>query len=322
MPDYASQDDALDAALQEMASQISTASAALGKAQAQYATVISGVTDLRDQRDNPPQDKVTPYWGCRAKDQASPTSAQLREAFERWDALIGPLKMSREFEQTLSGKPYDTSVLPEGAIHWPSIKDYTVATLKTWIATVPQGSPVTWHHEPEADMTASAFKTKFDQFYRDVKAIRPDILVAYTAGAYQYRKGKVAADGSYFPAKADIYSVDTYRKGIDDNFNGIKPLPAVEEFATWFKYADQRRQDDPNALLAISEWGRGRINDNPNPNANAQRAAVIPEDRQWLEDNGFWAWLPWLTDHGPGENWVPTDQPSIDALAAVGEAWA
>ena len=199
------------------------------------------------------------------------------------------------------------------------------AEIQAIAAAMPAGSYLTYHHEPEDDMTGVQFVAAFKRVYTRAKAANAAVYVVPVHMAYQWRPGstKVTNNGTggdreikdwIVPAGyADAYGVDLYWQA---STRGSEPDDPVSVGA------------DPRMLrwhgaftglgrpLALTEWG---IDDDQG--VRASRGPAIRASRTWLAAHGFAIVGYWQHD-----NWYlgsagvpPGGYPDPDGVAAYRE---
>jgi hypothetical protein len=88
------------------------------------------------------------------------------------------------------------------------------ATITTLAASMPAGSYLIWHHEPENDMAGTLFTPASQHFYDVAKAANPNLLIGPSYMAYQWRAGQAATTtpDDWWPgiAHCDFLACDAY----------------------------------------------------------------------------------------------------------------
>lgn len=260
--------------------------------------------------------------GGRTKSAANRTNAELRADFAAMNATLGPLAMTRAFEQTLPAAW--ASVSAPGVAEFVSYKNNGgLANFTSFLGSVPANTRMIYYHEPEGptDWPSGAdFVAAFTAEYDMAKSIRPEIPFGMVAGGFQYRNStKNGWDGSYLPPanKVDFYAFDTYRDNTN-TFGEIVPLAQVVEFQRWLSFVQARGK-----ALYITEYGRGVVGAGEMAGTADLRAATMTADYAYLTSLGVRGWMYWYCDFGPdGRPWKFTDQASIDAWSAIAAAEA
>lgn len=244
--------------------------------------------------------------GARAKDTS----------FESMDSTIGPVSASRWFSPgslpATFSRAYSGTAIGAKADVWSSFKDASDANLTAYVKAADPGTKMVLHHEPEGDYSnGAAYVSWFDKERAVIKAANPNMPVVHAAAGYQYRPKGFGADCSYVPKDADIYTIDTYRRTVDD----MVPLAQDDRFQRWLSCIPAGKP------IGITEYGRGIA---PFTNEmNALRAENIAKDAAYLRSNpaGHKAvvWMYWWTTGSDGSNWRFTDQASIDAWKAAAQ---
>lgn len=252
--------------------------------------------------------------GARGK---GPSSQSLTAAFAGAESNLGNLQVTRVFYGTLPAK--HARISDPGVLEIISYKGSGgTANLTAFCRSLTAAGPA-WlakHHEPEGPTDyadGAAFLADWQPDYDVAHSL--GVTFGMIAGGYQYRaNGGNGFDGSYLPARADFYSIDTYRDGsADSGFGAIVTLDQVAEFQRWYTLVKDR-----GAPLAVTEYGRGTVGNGEVASTPQKRVAVLGPDVQWLRDHGFAVFSLWYSNYGPdGRAWCPTDSAWLTAFQAL-----
>ncbi|MGH3502385.1 MAG: hypothetical protein ACRDQA_16075 [Nocardioidaceae bacterium] len=232
--------------------------------------------------------------------------------------LIGPLGAVRAFERDLPAtwEPINPDLPDIQEII--SYKSATDANIESFVASMRPGDLLCYFHEPENDFggVGADFVAAWTAQQGRVAAAGGDL--GMIAMSYQYAGGRNGQDGSFLPP-ADLcawYGVDDYAGGAPEgDYGHIVPLSEdTGQFNGWYQLVKNLGRP-----LLFTEYGRG-VRDR-DPIATQQRLDVLPQDHQWLTEQGFTHWLYWYEDGqggtpGSGGLWVFNDQESIDMWAS------
>lgn len=129
---------------------------------------------------------------------------------------------------------------------------------------------VIWH-EPENDMTAETFVAGFTAARTALKSAAPDLTVAYSAMAYQWRplSTSTADPTAWAAVDADLYLVDVYS---GKSFPAETILPEHPGFVSWYT---EMIAAHPGRRWGVSE--RGIL-------AGPTRVDTINREAAWLAD--------------------------------------
>lgn len=268
---------------------------------------------------SPPDPTGAMLIGGRHKSAQNRSKSELRTDFATMNNLIGPLTITRAFEQTLPSSW--ESVSAPGAVEFVSYKNSgSFANMTSYFNSLPANSRVIYYHEPEGPTdwpSGQDFVNAYVAEYDKAKSIRPEIPFGMCAGGFQYRNSNNGVDGSYIPPanKVDFYAMDTYRDNIN-SFGQIQPIENMPEFQTWYSFVKSSGKD-----LYITEYGRGLVGEDELPGTEQLRAQTMAIDYTYLKAEGFKGWIYWYGNYGPdGRSWAFTDQGSIDAWSAIAVA--
>ncbi|MGH3448738.1 MAG: hypothetical protein ACRDP4_14055 [Nocardioidaceae bacterium] len=243
----------------------------------------------------------------------------------RWaNDLIGPLGATRIFERDLPATWVPLCPDLPDMQEIISYKSATQANIESYVASMRPGDLLCYFHEPENDFggVGADFVAAWTAQQEMVGSAGGEL--GMIAMSYQYAGGRNGQDGSFLPP-ADLcawYGVDDYEGGAaKGDYGHIAPLSEDDgQFNNWYQLVKALGRP-----LLITEYGRGTRD--REPYATQQRLDVIPQDEQWLIDNGFSHWLYWFEDGqggipGSGGQWIFDDQASIDLWASLSEKYA
>lgn len=164
--------------------------------------------------------------------------------------------------------------------------------------SLPAGSYLTAWHEPENDMSASAYVAMFRNFYQVAKAANPSIYVGNVYMSYQWGPGHNVSDpdawwvGSDY---TDFLGTDTYMDTWQRDRNG-NPVPVQDapDHQRWHAWASTKGKP-----LLVPELGVGQ------GFSDAQRAEYLRSSLAWMQANGYRMVLLWNGAGTPpnGESW-------------------
>jgi hypothetical protein len=170
------------------------------------------------------------------------------------------------------------------------------------IATaMPAGSYLTYHHEPENDMTGVQFVAAFEHVYAVAKAANPAISVVPIYMSYQWRTGSahVTNNGTggdneiqdwIVPAAyADAYGLDLYWQASTRGSEPDDPVSVGSDprMIRWYNAFSALGRP-----LTLPEWG---IDDDQG--TRASRGPAIRASRTWLTTHNFHIVSYWQLDN-------------------------
>lgn len=226
---------------------------------------------------------------------------------------LGPLTIRRVFTATGTTPPADALTCHNtyGAVLWYSFKTSCPPTavaagscdaeIQAIATAMPNGSYLTYFHEPEDDMTGVQFVAAFTRVYTVAKAIRPSLRVVPVHMSYQWRTGstKVTNNGTggdreiqdwIVPsAYADAYGFDLYWQASTRGSEPDDPVSVGSDPRMLRWYSAFGGLGKP---LSLTEWG---IDDDMG--TRASRGPAIRASRTWLESHGFDTILYWQHDN-------------------------
>lgn len=164
--------------------------------------------------------------------------------------------------------------------------DPTVAANRTaitnWAATLPNGTAVSWHHEPEGDMPAATFRSSFQLFHDAVKAGNPNVIVELCLMSWTVDD----RSGTYPTNWQQWYPGDAYVDRFSWDFDGDAPsstqYPQPNEITTGSHWGQRLQRvvqiaSDHGKPWSVSEFGCAQASWDPNGTA---RAAF---EQQWAD---------------------------------------
>ena len=217
---------------------------------------------------------------------------------------------------------YDPGADYDDARGGPQVVSYNIGSVNTvpWCESVTVPTWLSISHEPENGKFPNG-QAFVDHYTAEVDVIRsvgnPLISVGPISMAYAYRStyGN-GLDGSYLPPVdyCDWYGVDVYQQLPNVN------LPDFDYWKNWYALVAGRGKPILIGEMGIyaepNQYSGGTID----PALQAKRALLIPQYFDYLRSLGnVICALWWCTPGKPGEpgNYMPSDQPSLNALRAV-----
>lgn len=212
-------------------------------------------------------------------------------------ATFGPFKDDRIFypgnpPASFAGTAGDK--LPAGVTAVISYKTPTT-NVASFVSSIPANRPViiTWHHEPEHDMAASAFVSEFEQQSNLIRAQhKSNVRVAMIASTYQYVNGRSGYGCAYIPPASyvDMYTADAYQP----TPTGLASDPQWNRWVTCTSGYGKNR--------GITEYGLGTGKN------DAVREQTLATDDAYLKQHfpNLQIWSYWNVDDsykGPLRDW-------------------
>jgi hypothetical protein len=171
------------------------------------------------------------------------------------------------------------------------------ATITTLAASMPAGSYLIWHHEPENDMPGAGtggFTPASIHFYDVAKAANPNLLIGPSYMAYQWRAGQASTatpdDWWVGVAHCDFLACDAYIFDFQAVVAGIGS--SVDSgFTRWHSWASLKGKPLILTELGI-EWGGvgGKQTD-------ADRVTMLTGSLDYLKAQGYAMVLYWNGYH-------------------------
>jgi len=168
-------------------------------------------------------------------------------------------------------------------------------------AAMPASSYLTYHHEPENDMTGVQFVAAFQRVYTVAKAVNSTLNIVPIYMSYQWRTGssKVTNNGTggdyeiqdwLVPAAyADAYGLDLYWQASTRGSEPDDPVSVGSDprMTRWYNAVSVLGKP-----LTLPEWG---IDDDQG--TRASRGTAIRASRTWLTSHNFRIIMYWQMDN-------------------------
>jgi hypothetical protein len=250
---------------------------------------------------------------------------------------LGQLGIRRVFTSAAALPPADAVSCQQqhGATLWYSFKTTCTpvavtagscdAQIQAIAAAMPADSFLTYHHEPEDDMTGVEFVAAFTRVYQQGKAANPAVHIVPVHMAYQWRPGSAFVTNNgiggdrelqdwVVPAGyADAYGIDLYWQASTRGSEPNDPVSVGSDPRMLRWYGTFGTLGRP---LTLTEWG---IDDDMG--VRASRGPAIRASRAWLTSHGFQVVCYWQHDNWYlGASTVPVGgYPDSDGVAAYQE---
>jgi hypothetical protein len=163
------------------------------------------------------------------------------------------------------------------------------ATISSLAASMPNGSYLIWHHEPEGDMSASAFVNAFRVFYTAAKAGNANVLVGPAHLGYGWRPGSntvVNPDDWWVGASfCDWIGVDSYQF----DWQTAQSMEFDPFHRRWHDYMVTKGKP-----LCLTEYAV--LTDSQDPNhlgqhPDSQRVPAIGQSMDWFASTGKYGFV-------------------------------
>ena len=229
-------------------------------------------------------------------------------------ADLGPeLTVRRVFTSAAALPPADALSCQQtyGATLWYSFKTTCTpvavaagscdSEIRAIAAAMPAGSYLTYHHEPEDNMTGVEFVNAFSRVFQQGKAVNAAVHIVPVHMAYQWRSGSSFVTGNgtggdremqdwIVPAAyADAYGIDLYWQASTRGSEPDNPVSVGNDPRMLRWYGAFGTLGRP---LTLTEWG---IDDDMG--VRASRGPAIRASRAWLASHGFQVVCYWQHDN-------------------------